>query len=159
MGRALAIALVLAVCALGAAAQRTTRGGRQRAAVAAAERVAAPVADTIAAPEGGVTVSGYDKTLSSRRESFFVTNGLDSATIVWILATIDYVDTAGRQLHRRRAPMRCHIPPGQTRRIDIPSWDRQGVYYYIASEPRRRVQAAASPFEVSFSVDSIALGR
>ncbi len=152
-----AIALAAGLLALAATAQRTTRPGRVRTAVPVAERVATPPADTLAAPPGAIVLSGYDKTLAATRESFFVTNTLDSATVVWLAATIDYLDTAGRQLHRRRATMRCAIPAGQTRRIDIPSWDRQHVYYYRASEPRRRVQAAASPFDVAIKVDSIAI--
>ncbi|MDE6270249.1 MAG: hypothetical protein K2M12_05265 [Muribaculaceae bacterium] len=161
MRRAAAVGLsvLMICCAICAPAQRTTRSGRPRAVHAVAERVALPVADTVVAPAGALTVAGYDKTLSSRRESFFVSNHMDSATVVWIGATIDYLDTGGNQLHRRHTGMRCDIPPGQTRRIDIPAWDRQGVYYYRGSEPGRRVQAAASPFDIRFSVDSIALAR
>lgn len=153
------LTILASACLLTCHAQRTTRPGRVQAARTAAERMAQPAADTIVPTSGAVVIAGYDKTLSSRRESFFVTNAADSATLVWILATIDYLDMQGHQLHRRRATMRCDIPPRQTRRLDIPAWDRQGVYYYRGSEPRRRVQAAASPFEISIRIDSVAVRR
>jgi len=154
------LSLVMILLALALAAQHTTRSGPRRPRVPVASRIAAPVADTIPLPsDSAVILAGYDKTLSSRRESLFITNAIDSATLVWLLVTVDYLDTSGRQLHSRQAHIRCDIPPGETRRLDIPSWDRQCVYYYRLSEPRRRVQAAASPYDVRIAVDSVALRR
>lgn len=147
------------LCTATTMAQHTTRRHALRPETPVAERISMPFADTVAYTESTsvpVRLSGFDKALSSHRESFFVENKLDSADIVWLSLTIDYLDTSGRQLHRRRARFRCDIPAGETRRIDIPTWDKQGVYYYRKSEPRRRVQASAAPFEVSISVDSAA---
>lgn len=159
MRRAALIVLAAAWAAAFCAAQRTTRPGRARAAVSPVERVSEPAADTLRAPAGAIVLSGYDKTLASTRESFFVSNRMDSTALVWFAATIDYLDGERRQLHRRRVSLRCHIPPGQTRRLDIEAWDRQHVYYYRGSEPRRRVQAAAAPFDIAVRVDSVAVMR
>lgn len=140
-------------------AQHTRRAGRHRAHGGVAAQAAVRAADTVAG-DGTARVSGFDKALSARRESFFVTNEApDSADIVWMLVTLDYTDEAGRQLHSRRERVRCHIPAGCTRRVDIPAWDTQHVYYYRLTPPRRRVQGSAAPFDVRVRVDSIALLR
>ena len=140
-------------------AQHTRRAGRHRAHGGVAAHAAVAAADTVAG-DGTARVSGFDKALSARRESFFVTNDApDSADIVWMLVTLDYTDEAGRQLHSRRERVRCHIPSGGTRRVDIPAWDTQHVYYYRLTPPRRRVQGSAAPFDVRVRVDSIALLR
>ncbi|MDE6137582.1 MAG: hypothetical protein K2F97_08920 [Muribaculaceae bacterium] len=156
------IAIAASIPAWRATAQRTTRGGRTQVArsTAAADTKQRPAdTDTVVAPEpGAVVFTGYDKTLNSTRESLFVSNN-GTATLSWLLLTIDYLDPAGRQLHRRTVPVACDIPAGQTRRIDIASWDRQGVYFYRGSEPRRRVTAAASPYTVTLSADSVAMRK
>lgn len=161
MRRTLLLIPAIALLAATATPQRTTRKGHTRIARRVAD-TAAPLhadADTVMVPlPGSVALSGYDKTLNASRESLFVTNNGD-ATLAWMSVTIDYLDHAGRQLHRRSLPVACDIPPGQTRRIDIPSWDRQGVYFYRDSEPRRRVTAAASPYTVTLSVDSVGLKK
>ena len=88
-------------------AQHTRRAGRHRAHGGVAAHAAVAAADTVAG-DGTARVSGFDKALSARRESFFVTNDApDSADIVWMLVTLDYTDEAGRQLHSRRA---CALP-------------------------------------------------
>lgn len=151
------LAAMLCTVAIAAAGQHALRRGKPRAQVQPAERVAAAVADTCVPMQGAVAVSGFDKTLRSMRESFFITNNAaDSATLVWLRLTIDYRDGAGRQLHRRSVRLRCDVPAGQTRRADITAWDRQNVYYYKKSEPGRRVIAAAAPFDVAIRVDSAA---
>ena len=76
-----------------------------------------------------------------------------------MLVTIDYTDMAGRQLHRRTVAIACDIPPQQTRRLDIPSWDSQCVYYYHATQPHRRTLTAASPYRIALCIDSIAMPR
>lgn len=158
MKRLLLYSLAFLAFAILAEAQRTTRRGSNKAAAAVMQSVRQPAADTIVAgADSCVRLSGFDKTLASRRESFFVSNLMDSADLVWLSMRIDYLDMSGRQLHQRRARVRCDVPPGQTRRVDIPAWDIQKVYYYHKSEPRRRVMAAAAPFDISITVDSIAI--
>lgn len=101
--------------------------------------------DTVVATAGQITVSGYDKPLRSYGESFFVTNATRQRLSAVIL-DIQYLDLQGRQLHNRRATVAADIPAGETRRVDISSWDkRQTFYYHLGPKPRTR---GVTPFAV-----------
>lgn len=109
--------------------------------------------DTIAPDTTKIKVTGYDKPLTSRRESFFVTN-LYSRTIKAVTVTFNYYDLSGRQLHSATNTIECAIPAGETRLLHIPSWDKQlSFYYYLSPRPRRQ----STPFIVTHSVDNILL--
>lgn len=87
---------------------------------------------------------GFDKTINSSSESFFISNSLDS-TLKSLKIDISYLDMHGRQLHKRMVEFDCDIPPGETRRQDIKSWDIQKAFYYHQSaKPHRQ----ATPFKV-----------
>lgn len=48
----------------------------------------------------------------------------------------------------------CDIPDGQTRKVDIPTFDRQHSFYYrLSQSPRRQ----ASPFDVPIRILSLML--
>lgn len=101
--------------------------------------------DTVVATAGQITVSGYDKPLRSYGESFFVTNATRQRLSAVIL-DIQYLDLQERQLHNRRATVAADIPAGETRRVDISSWDkRQTFYYHLGPKPRTR---GVTPFAV-----------
>lgn len=101
----------------------------------------------------GFIFSGYDKTLTSATESFFITNR-SGRRLLGAVLEIDYLDMAGRQLHRRTMEITCDIPDGQTRKVDIPTFDRQHSFYYrLSQSPRRQ----ASPFDVSIRILSLML--
>ncbi len=119
------------------------------------EAVAEPF-DSISATADSVRFYGYEKTLRSTRETMFVSNLCRSRSISALIFTITYTDTKGRQLHRRRVEHRTDIPAGETRRIDIPSWDRQQTFYYTGS-PRPRT--AAIPYDVTITPDTLLLDR
>lgn len=90
--------------------------------------------------------SGYDKEVSSNIESFILTNPTDKF-ITGFNVVIEYLDMQGRMFHSREITESCHVPPGESRRIDIPGWDKQHTYYYyLGNEPRR----VATPFKVVF---------
>lgn len=96
---------------------------------------------------------GFDKTLSSNVESFFIVNPTD-LTITHLSLTLTYNDLKGRLLHRRDVDIDCEVPPGETRRIDTKTWDSQKAFYYHRSaKPKRQ----ASPFDVSIRLKSVAL--
>lgn len=100
-----------------------------------------------------VTVAGFEKALRSKRETMFVTNhSRDTITALWL--TADYTDTLGRQLHRQSRPINVDLPPGQTRRIEQPSFDRDGMFYYYQTPPARST-TAATPFKVTVHIDSL----
>ncbi len=109
--------------------------------------------DTIVPDTAKIIVTGYDKSLTSRRESFFV-NNLYNRTIKAITITFNYYDLSGRQLHSATNTIECAIPAGETRLLHIPSWDKQlSFYYYLSPRPRRQ----STPFIVTHSVDNILL--
>lgn len=112
--------------------------------------------DTIVPALGTVRISGFEKTIRSRKESFFMTNN-SVDTLQSVHLDIEYRDTRGRQLHKRTLWIEVAVPPGQTRRCDIPSWDRQQTFYYkIHPRPRRN---DAVPFDVSISVAEVTRKR
>lgn len=94
---------------------------------------------------------GFDKTASSKTESFFIVNGTDSI-LTSMTVEITYYDMKHRQLHRRDVDIVCDIPANETRRIDTPTWDTQRSFYYIKSvKPRRQ----ATPFDVVMKLKSV----
>ncbi len=98
--------------------------------------------------------SGYDKKATSDKESFFVTNRTDRK-LCGIDITILYQTTDGRLLHRRIEKINCEILPGETEKIDIPSWDSQkSFHYYLSPPPKRRI---STPYVVQFETESIHL--
>lgn len=101
---------------------------------------------------GSVKIYGYDKTVNSSVETFFVTNETED-TIVAVALTIGYYDINGRQLHSRPEKIFTTIPPGATRKADIRSWDRQNSFRYSgSSKPSRK---SATPYTVKISPDTL----
>lgn len=134
------LASIAIVCAADNTLRRNTRV--DIAPVAGADTIAS---DTVVATAGQITVSGYDKPLRSYGESFFVTNATRQRLSAVIL-DIQYLDLQERQLHNRRATVAADIPAGETRRVDISSWDkRQTFYYHLGPKPRTR---GVTPFAV-----------
>lgn len=96
---------------------------------------------------------GFDKTVSSAKESFFISNGIDS-TLTALTVEITYFDMQRRQLHQSVYPLECQIPAGETRRVDIKSWDTQkSFYFHQSAKPRRQ----ATPFDVTIRLKSATL--
>ena len=101
-----------------------------------------------------VRFAGYDKEVNSSKESFLIINESE-ATLKEIAAEIIYLDMKDRMLHSRTIELKCDIPPGETRRKDIGSWDLQHTYYYyLGNEPKK----VATPYKVklqpvSFIID------
>ncbi len=112
----------------------------------AAATVAPAPADTLpAAYADSLSISGFEKPLRSRHETFFVTNSSGSH-VGSVEVEIDYRDLQGRQLHRAVHTVYCDLPPGQTRRLQVPAMDREGLMYYRLS-PVPRGARHATPFD------------
>ncbi|MDO4319701.1 MAG: FxLYD domain-containing protein [Bacteroidales bacterium] len=148
--RMLTLSLIMAACT--AAAQNATRrlprqarGARPTVAVAA-DTLRGAICDSIA-------VAGFDKPLRAVRESMYITNRSTRA-LDGVRLTIDYLDTAGRQMHRVVRDIAVDLPPAQTRRVEIPAFDRTGALYYRASALPRGVRRA-TPFDVTVRVDAV----
>lgn len=88
-----------------------------------------------------VSFSGFEKPQSSSLESFFITNSTDR-TLTGVTLYIEYLDAQGRQLHKRFLRLSCDVPPGETRRAELKSWDKQNTFYYRDSAPSRRQGAS-----------------
>lgn len=99
-----------------------------------------------------IQFSGFDKPGSSSSESFFITNNTDR-TLSGISLYIEYLTPEGRQLHKRWVRLNCSVPPGETRKADIKSWDTQKAFHYSESNPGRH----SSPFTVRFDPVAIYL--
>ncbi|MDE6359927.1 MAG: FxLYD domain-containing protein [Muribaculaceae bacterium] len=107
--------------------------------------------DTLVSPTGAVRFCGYEKTIRASKETLFIENKTDSA-ISSISLTIEYIDNTGRQIHRRSLRQTTDIPPHQTRRYDIRSWDTQKTYYYKNGEQPRK---SATPYDIRITTDTI----
>lgn len=94
----------------------------------------------------GVGFSGYDKPLKSSKETFFITNRTDR-TMSGVTLYIDYRTPDGRQLDKRFVRLSCLIPAGETRSVDIDSWDKnKNFYYYKGTVPAK----GGNPYAVIF---------
>lgn len=101
-----------------------------------------------------VVFSGYDKKASADKESFFVSNKSDR-TLTGISLYMVYLTTDSMQLHKRWVSVRCHIPAGETAKVDVKTWDTQkSFYYYLSDAPRR---SRATPYMVRFDPVTIYL--
>ena len=89
--------------------------------------------------------AGYDKEVNSSKESFIITNGSEEL-LVGVEIRIDYFDMSDRMLHSRTVRKSCYVPPGENRRLDISSWDKQHTFYYYLGNPPKKI---ATPFKVS----------
>lgn len=93
-----------------------------------------------------VVFTGFDKKQNSSKESFFIINNTDRE-LTGVALHIDYRTLDGRQLHKQFLTLRCSIPPGETRKTDIPTWDAQRSFYYHKSQPAKK---GGNPFDVRF---------
>lgn len=104
--------------------------------------------DTITASTASISLAGYDKPNSATRETFFVTNNLrGDSLLLWFEVELTYTDMAGRMLHKRVVAKSCSIPSGETRLIEVSSWDRNNNFHYHRSTPPLR--RASSPYRVA----------
>lgn len=143
--------LILAVAVTAAAhCQDYRRATPRRQARARMEtRAALPASDTVFAPDS-VTAAGFEKPLRAVRESMFITNST-GRPVESLSIEITYLDMQGRQLHKVSHEVSTDIPPGETRRVEVPSFDRQGLFYYHLSPlPARATRA--TPFRADVKV-------
>lgn len=92
-----------------------------------------------------ITFSGFDKPANSSTESFFITNNTNR-TLTGVSLYIEYLTPDGRQLHKQFLRLSCNIPPNETRKTDVRSWDTQRSFHFEKSAPSRR----SAPFSVRF---------
>lgn len=110
-----------------------------------------PQFDTVAQPpRDSLQITGFDKQLRSKRETMFVTNST-SRQIHSIALKIDYYDMQDYMLHSATHSACLDIPAGETRQLEVPSFDRTDRFYYHESPVPTRAQQA-TPFKVKITV-------
>lgn len=151
------LAASLLLTALPASADKTLRGrlkvdrGALQALTDSTARLTQRFDTLRSVTPSAVRLSGYDKPLTSRTESIFVTNRL-GGEITEIEIRLTYSDMSGRMLHETVRSVRTIIPAGETRRVEFPSWDRQQSFYYHRGRKPRT--AGVSPYDVRCEVIS-----
>ncbi len=147
---------LLAATALPLSAQRTTARGLRPAEIPAAPSEV-PALDTLSltADTASIRFYGYEKTLRATKETLFLQNNAPREAAE-VRFTILYLDSAGREIHRRRIVRRVAVPSGKTVRLDLPSWDTQKTFYYSGG-PRPRV--SATPYSVKIRPETLILLR
>lgn len=103
--------------------------------------------DSVMFDPKNISFSGYDKTASSSKESFLITNK-NTQAIEAVEVSITYLDMKGRMLHARNIRVSCYVPAGETRKADIDSWDTQKTYYYHLGPKPKKV---ATPYKVKIT--------
>lgn len=94
-----------------------------------------------------VHFAGYEKEVNSALESYILVNP-SRFNIKGYEVRIDYFDLQKRMIHSRVVKEIGDVPKGETRRLDIKSWDKQHTFfYYLGNEPKK----VATPFHVSFT--------
>ena len=94
-----------------------------------------------------IKFTGYEKEINSRMESFIMVNP-GAFKITGFRTRVDYLDMQGRPFHSVVLEELIDVPPGESRRMDVKSWDLQHTYYYyLGNEPRK----VAVPFQVEFT--------
>lgn len=95
-----------------------------------------------------ISLSGFDKPAASLSETLFITNNTDR-TLTGVSLYVDYRSMDGAQLHKRFLRIDCVVPPGETRQLRFPSWDRQRSFYYHGSASSVKSKSRrAQPFAV-----------
>lgn len=155
-----ALPILAAFCVLAASGQQLTRRlpAQARRSAATPAPATLPVCDTVRGDEcRALQVSGFEKPLRAMRESMFVTN-TSPDTVTGFGIEITYTDTRGRQLHKAAHDVAEEIPAGETRRVEVRSFDRSGLFHYrLSPAPRRAAQA--TPFDVRVRVTYILTNR
>lgn len=145
------LTIILAVLCLVAASARerrqTTRVSPRR--TSAPSAYVALAADTIA--RNLIAVTGYEKPLRARKETFMVHNAHPADTLQELTLELTYMTVDGAMLHRRSVTVYPQIPPGQRHMVTTPSWDVNTVFYYHLNKPVR-AYGQATPYTVSITV-------
>ena len=93
-----------------------------------------------------INFAGYEKEINSSKETFLIQNK-SSENFTGYNVRIVYLDMQDRMLHARSISGKCYVPAGETRKVDISSWDNQHTYYYyLGNEPKK----VAIPYKVKF---------
>lgn len=102
-----------------------------------------------------IVLCGYDKNAGSTTERWFVQNNSDR-DISALTIEITYYDRSGKQLHQRDAVISVNIPSGETRMVEVKSFDKQKNLYYYKSQPSRR---GSTPYDIRMRITGVTCCR
>lgn len=93
-----------------------------------------------------VSLKGYSKRASDAKESFFITNNT-AHRMSAVRLLLRYTTMNGEMLTQRTVNVPVSLKPGETKLVEVKSFDVQRLFYYYAG-PKPRKQA--TPFKVAF---------
>lgn len=93
-----------------------------------------------------VSLKGYSKRASDAKESFFITNNTQSRMSA-VRLLLRYTTMNGEMLTQRTVNIPVSLKPGETKLVEVKSFDVQRLFYFYAG-PKPRKQA--TPFKVAF---------
>ncbi len=93
-----------------------------------------------------VSLKGYSKRASDAKESFFITNNTKQRMSA-VRLLLRYTTMQGEMLTQRTVTVPASLKPGETKLVEVKSFDVQRLFYYYAGpQPRKQ----ATPFKVAF---------
>ena len=93
-----------------------------------------------------VTIKGFAKRASDSKESFFITNNTRHRMSA-VRLLMRYTTMNGELLTQRSVTVPVSLKPGETKLVEVKSFDVQRLFYYYAGpQPRKQ----ATPFLVSY---------
>ena len=95
---------------------------------------------------GDVTIKGFSKRASDTKESFFITNNT-ARRMSAVRLLLRYTTISGEALTERAVTIPVSLKPGETKLVEVKSFDVQRLFYYYAG-PQSRKQA--TPFKVAY---------
>jgi hypothetical protein len=93
-----------------------------------------------------VTLKGYSKRASDSKESFFITNNTTHRMSA-VRLLLRYTTMNGEMLTQRSVTVSVSLKPGETKLVEIKSFDVQRLFYYYAGPQPRK---SATPYQVAF---------
>jgi hypothetical protein len=93
-----------------------------------------------------VTLKGFSKRASDSKESFFIINNTKHRMSA-VRLLLRYTTMKGELLTQRTVTVPVSLKPGETKLVEVKSFDVQRLFYYYAGpQPRKQ----ATPFQVAF---------
>ena len=93
-----------------------------------------------------VSLKGYSKRASDSKESFFITNNTKHRMSA-VRLLLRYSTMTGEMLTQRTVTVPVSLKPGETKLVEVKSFDVQRLFYYYAGPQPRK---SATPFQVAF---------
>lgn len=145
---ALLLLLVAGTLDMGARVRSTRKNLRStEVPVAVLDTVDGLLPDTLMTVDpAAVTIKGFAKRASDSKESFFITNNTRHRMSA-VRLLMRYTTMNGELLTQRSVTVPVSLKPGETKLVEVKSFDVQRLFYYYAGpQPRKQ----ATPFKVSY---------